>query len=63
VIPGGGMILGSPSIICLSIVFGLLAHGFVRVYEEPVLEKKFGESYRRYRLSVNRWIPSGSKDK
>jgi protein-S-isoprenylcysteine O-methyltransferase Ste14 len=63
VILGGGMILGSISIIGLSVAFGLLAHGFVRVYEEPVLEKKFGESYRRYCLSVNRWIPLGSKDK
>jgi protein-S-isoprenylcysteine O-methyltransferase Ste14 len=59
VILGGGMILGSPSIICLSLAFGFLAHGFVVVYEEPVLEKKFGESYRRYCSSVNRWIPSG----
>jgi len=61
VILGGGMILGSPSIMGLSVAFGLLAHVFVVVYEEPVLVKKFGESYRRYRSSVNRWIPVRSK--
>ena len=61
VILGGGMILGSPSIIGLSIVFGLLAHVFVLLYEEPVLEKKFGDSYRAYCSAVNRWAPRSSK--
>jgi protein-S-isoprenylcysteine O-methyltransferase Ste14 len=30
---------------------------FVRLYEEPVLTRKFGDSYRRYRETVPRWIP------
>ena len=61
VILGGGMILGSPSIIGLSIAFGLLTHVFVLLYEEPVLNKKFGDSYRAYCSTVNRWIPDGFK--
>ena len=61
VILGGGMILGSPSIIGLSIAFGLLAHVFVLLYEEPTLEKTFGDSYRAYCSAVNRWVPSRSK--
>ena len=61
VILGGGMILGSLSIIGLSIAFGLLAHFFVLLYEEPVLEKKFGDSYRAYCSTVNRWTPGRSK--
>jgi protein-S-isoprenylcysteine O-methyltransferase Ste14 len=32
-------------------------HLFVTLYEEPHLERRFGESYRRYRASVPRWIP------
>ena len=30
---------------------------FSRV-EEPVLERRFGGSYRQYRANVRRWIPS-----
>ncbi len=33
----------------------------VVLYEEPVLREKFGESYRRYRQSVPRWIPRTMK--
>ncbi len=29
----------------------------VVLYEEPVLKKKFGESYERYRHAVPRWLP------
>ena len=32
-------------------------HITILVYEEPNLERKFGDSYRRYRAAVNRWIP------
>lgn len=35
----------------------LTAHFFVIFYEEPTLQKQFGESYEAYRLSVPRWIP------
>ena len=35
----------------------LIAHLFVLFYEEPVLTRKFGESYEQYRQSVPRWIP------
>jgi protein-S-isoprenylcysteine O-methyltransferase Ste14 len=30
---------------------------FVVLYEEPILMKKFGESYRNYCKSIPRWIP------
>jgi protein-S-isoprenylcysteine O-methyltransferase Ste14 len=35
----------------------LTAHTFVVFYEEPTLQKQFGESYEQYRRSVPRWIP------
>jgi len=34
----------------------LVAHLFVVLYEEPVLRRKFGESYDRYRATVPRWL-------
>jgi len=30
---------------------------FVLWYEEPALERQFGDAYRRYRQEVPRWIP------
>ncbi len=30
---------------------------FIIFYEEPVLERKFGKAYSRYRKEVPRWIP------
>ena len=42
--------------IYLLAMFGVF-NFFVLGREEPRLEKRFGESYRRYRKSVRRWIP------
>ena len=57
VMSGVGLVAGSPSILMLSAVFLALAHGFVVLYEEPALERRFGESYAEYRRNVGRWIP------
>jgi protein-S-isoprenylcysteine O-methyltransferase Ste14 len=35
----------------------LTAHMFVVLYEEPTLERQFGESYTEYRTNVPRWLP------
>lgn len=35
----------------------LTAHGFVVLYEEPTLQRQFGESYEEYRRNVPRWLP------
>ena len=34
----------------------LAAHPFVVFYEEPTLERRFGESYREYRRTTPRWF-------
>ena len=36
-------------------------HLFVIFYEEPALQQKFGESYRRYCETVPRWLPRWTK--
>lgn len=57
VIAGAGLVLKSSAIVLLSLLFGVIAHLFVLVYEEPALEERFGETYRNYKLSVRRWLP------
>jgi protein-S-isoprenylcysteine O-methyltransferase Ste14 len=58
-----GMILGealafsSMGILLLFLVGLPLAHLQVVLLEEPLLEKRFGQTYRDYRARVPRWIP------
>lgn len=39
------------------LTFIAVTHVFVVLYEEPTLERLFGDSYREYAAQVNRWIP------
>jgi protein-S-isoprenylcysteine O-methyltransferase Ste14 len=47
----------SPTILlaALAAVPGMAA--YVRWFEEPRLERRFGDEYRRYREAVPRWLP------
>jgi protein-S-isoprenylcysteine O-methyltransferase Ste14 len=36
---------------------GTVFHTFVQLYEEPHLEREFGDEYRAYRARVGRWLP------
>lgn len=56
VIFGAGLIVASPAIVLLAPGFLLLMHLIVVFYEEPVLEAQFGDDYRRYKASANRWL-------
>jgi len=38
-------------------IFFLLNTLYFILYEEPDLEKKFGDEYREYKRNVRRWIP------
>ena len=57
VIAGAGLMLRSPAATAVALLFLALTHAFVLLYEEPTLERRFGESYRRYKLRVRRWLP------
>jgi protein-S-isoprenylcysteine O-methyltransferase Ste14 len=37
-------------------------HLFVLLYEEPHLQREFGDEYARYRARVNRWLPWMSRE-
>lgn len=55
---GFGMLRLSATILLLVVGAFFLAHCFVVFVEEPGLERRFGDSYRRYRKEVNRWLPT-----
>jgi protein-S-isoprenylcysteine O-methyltransferase Ste14 len=57
VIAGASLVLRSSAAIGVALLFIALAHLFVRLYEEPTLEARFGDSYRAYAASVHRWLP------
>jgi protein-S-isoprenylcysteine O-methyltransferase Ste14 len=48
----------SISILLFSAILFLALHGIVVFWEEPFLEKRYGESYLQYKHRVNRWVPS-----
>jgi protein-S-isoprenylcysteine O-methyltransferase Ste14 len=54
---GFGLYARSPSVLGLAACAALIAHLLVIFYEEPDLERRFGESYAAYRRATNRWIP------
>ena len=60
---GEVIFFGSLLLILYTALVFLCFHVFVVVYEEPHLRARFGDSYKRYRESVPRWIPRWRKTK
>lgn len=57
VLTGEAILFGSPIHFGYAAGVFLLFHLFVVIYEEPILQRKFGSSYANYRATVSRWIP------
>ena len=62
---GVWLVLLGASLVYISIALGLwfaiffsLSLVLIPVWEEPDLEKRFGDSYREYKLKTPRWIPN-----
>lgn len=53
---GHGLILASPRVFAYGALMWLVFHGFVRLYEERELSRRFGAEYDEYRRRVPRWI-------
>jgi len=53
---GEAILLEAPVLLRYAAAFFLATHLFVVLYEEPVLRRKFGGSYDRYRATVPRWL-------
>lgn len=57
ILAGEALLLGSLPIAAWAAAFMLINHAYFILAEEPGLERRFGEEYRRYRAQVPRWLP------
>jgi len=57
VLLGEAALFGSPWLVIWSAAFLAINCMYFLMYEEPGLERRFGEEYRRYKRNVPRWIP------
>jgi protein-S-isoprenylcysteine O-methyltransferase Ste14 len=57
VLLGEAALFGSPALLIWSGVFLAINCMYFLIYEEPGLERRFGEEYRLYKRNVPRWIP------
>ena len=56
-IVGQGLALGRPVLLAYAGAFAVAVYAFVRLYEEPTLQRQFGEQYEEYRRAVPGWWP------
>jgi protein-S-isoprenylcysteine O-methyltransferase Ste14 len=56
-IVGQALLLGRPALLLYAALFVATVGAFVRFYEEPVLERRFGADYGVYRAAVPGWRP------
>lgn len=57
VLLGESALFWSRAMLTYTAVWFLIVNLFVILYEEPALQRRFGESYAQYRRAVGRWIP------
>jgi protein-S-isoprenylcysteine O-methyltransferase Ste14 len=54
---GEALLFASPALLGWFAIFTAIQLVYVRLVEEPGLERRFGEPYREYRRQVPAWIP------
>lgn len=57
VLLGEAALFGSPAVLIWCALFLGINWVYFVAYEEPGLERRFGDDYRAYRRNVPRWIP------
>lgn len=57
VLVGEAALFGSLPLAIWAAAFFALNHAFFLLYEEPALERRFGEEYLAYKRDVPRWLP------
>jgi protein-S-isoprenylcysteine O-methyltransferase Ste14 len=54
---GQAMIFGSFALLLYALAVWATMATFVRWYEEPLLQNRYGDEYERYRQGVRAWVP------
>ncbi len=54
---GETLVSGSIALLCWAVLFLAANMIYLPFFEEPGLEQRYGEDYRRYKSSVPRWLP------
>ena len=54
---GEALLLGRASLLVYAVAAWAGVAAFVRWYEEPALQRRFGAEYEAYRRAVPAWIP------
>ncbi|MCY4129235.1 MAG: isoprenylcysteine carboxylmethyltransferase family protein [Gammaproteobacteria bacterium] len=57
IVLGEGLLFSNGLLFAYGVSLWMVFHLFIRFYEEPQLEKRFGNSYDTYRKHVRRWWP------
>jgi protein-S-isoprenylcysteine O-methyltransferase Ste14 len=57
IIFGQALLFGDWRLVVYGALFWLACHVFVIVYEEPTLQRMFGDEYEAFRANVPRWVP------
>jgi protein-S-isoprenylcysteine O-methyltransferase Ste14 len=57
VLLGAALYFSSPIILLYTAALCLVAHFYVTSFEEPELQRRYGEFYEEYKMKVPRWIP------
>ena len=55
---GASLFYESVALAGFTVLFLLIVHSFVMLYEEPVLRRQFGADYEAYCARVHRWRPA-----
>ena len=54
---GQALLLGQTALLGYAALVAFVVVSFVRLYEEPVLRRQFGDAYDAYRRAVPGWVP------
>jgi protein-S-isoprenylcysteine O-methyltransferase Ste14 len=54
---GEAMVFRSRGVVVVAFCLWLASHPFVCFYEEPTLNRRYGDEYARFKRNVPRWLP------
>jgi len=59
-----GLAVSTASLFSLALLLGIFVfHNYIAGYEEELLETKYGEGYRKYKMRTGKWMPRIGKER